>query len=219
MKTIIKSLVGSRAHGLHNEDSDYDWRGVFIVPLVDHISPFRKVKNNSWFEGDEDNTMYEMTHFIKGCCHCNPNFLEVLFAPNINLMDDVAKVIFHNRHKFLDAERIYETHRGYADSQYKKMKLFETCDRTPKYAVAYIRALHNGAELLRTGNLNIEIQDPEFKEQLRKIKHSFTENKDLAIRLFEEKQLEIEKAYAETKLGNADIEFWENLLLKYYKKQ
>ena len=33
------------------------------------------------------------------------------------------------------------------------------------------------------------------------------------------KQLEIEKAYAETKLGNADIEFWENLLLKYYKKQ
>jgi predicted nucleotidyltransferase len=32
MKQILKVLVGSRAHDLYTEDSDYDYRGVFIYP-------------------------------------------------------------------------------------------------------------------------------------------------------------------------------------------
>ncbi len=214
--TIIKSLVGSRAHGLHNEESDYDWRGVFTVPLIDHVSPFRNVKNNSWIEGDEDNTAYELTHFIKGCCQCNPNFLEVVFAPEISIHAGVGAQIIKNKHKFLDAQKIFDSHRGYAQNQYKKMNLFEPDARTPKFAVAYIRALHNGAELLRTGDLNIEIQDGRFRENLRKIKYDFENNKKLAMSLFDKKQKEIIDAMAKTKIGSADINFWEDLILSHY---
>lgn len=221
MKTIIKSLVGSRAHGLESIESDYDWRGVFVLPLIEHLSPFRKVTNNSWFEGDEDNTAYELTHFIKGCCQCNPNMLEVVFSPEFTVspFGGLGHKIIANRHKFLDAQRIFDSHRGYAQNQYKKMNLFEPDARTPKFAVAYIRALHNGAELLRTGHLDIKLQDPIFLEQLRKIKYDFENNKKLAMQLFDEKQKDIIDAMAETKIGKADTGFWEDLIVEHYNSQ
>ena len=32
MTTILKTLVGSRAHGLETPESDEDWRSVFVRP-------------------------------------------------------------------------------------------------------------------------------------------------------------------------------------------
>lgn len=44
-KPVYKALVGSRAYGLHNESSDYDYRG-FYVPegrqFLGLVAPDRK---------------------------------------------------------------------------------------------------------------------------------------------------------------------------------
>lgn len=216
MKNILKTLVGSRAHGLHDENSDYDWRGVFMEDITTHLSPFRKVKNNHWIEGDEDNTSYELTQFIKGCCQGNPNYLEVVYSPKIEFLDQIGSVLVCNRSKFLNTKRIFEAHSGYAQNQYKKMNLFDPNSATPKFAVAYIRALHNGAELLRTGELCVEIQDDQLKDDLRAIKYDFKNHLDLAMLLFSQKQKEINDARYIAEEKEPDIAFWEDFINNSY---
>lgn len=65
MKVLTKVVVGSRLHGLNTETSDWDYRGIHIHPLQDALSPFKKLKNTDWIEGDEDNTSYELADFCK----------------------------------------------------------------------------------------------------------------------------------------------------------
>ena len=45
---ILKVLVGSRAHGLADEDSDYDYRGVYVNATTDILSIGHKYKGNHW---------------------------------------------------------------------------------------------------------------------------------------------------------------------------
>ena len=82
-KIILKVLVGSRAHGLADENSDYDYRAVYVVPTSKILSINYKYVANTWIEGKEDNTAYEIGHFLKLACNCNPTILEVLKAPII----------------------------------------------------------------------------------------------------------------------------------------
>ena len=44
-KEILKVLVGSRAHELHNKNSDYDYRGVFVLPTSEIFSLNYKIHN------------------------------------------------------------------------------------------------------------------------------------------------------------------------------
>jgi len=45
-KIILKVLVGSRAHGLANKDSDYDYRAVYVLPTSKILSLGYKYKGN-----------------------------------------------------------------------------------------------------------------------------------------------------------------------------
>jgi hypothetical protein len=78
---ILKSLVGSQAHGLAGPNSDYDYRGVFIVPTDELLSVMPKYDNTSWIEGKEDNTAHELRDFLQLAIHSNPSILETLVSP------------------------------------------------------------------------------------------------------------------------------------------
>ena len=81
-KTIIlKVLVGSRAHGLEDENSDYDYRAVYVLPTSKILSLGYKYKGNDWIEGKEDNTAYEIGQFLHLATQCNPSILEVFKDP------------------------------------------------------------------------------------------------------------------------------------------
>ena len=56
MKTVLSVIVGSRLHGTATPESDYDYRGVFMNDIEDILSPFRSPKENSWIEGEADET-------------------------------------------------------------------------------------------------------------------------------------------------------------------
>ena len=176
--TILKVLVGSRSHGLHNVDSDYDFRGVFVSPTSEILKLGAKIKNNSWFEGKEDQTMYEIGHFLHLATKCNPSILEVFKAPKQPIAYTKAEIarleLWGSKLNALfpyvwNPIGVFEAFRGYAHNQRKKM--FDKKDgKQAKFAVAYLRTLINLCDLLRTGDFSVEIKDEAIKEDLLRIK-------------------------------------------------
>lgn len=156
-KLILKTLVGSRAHGLEVETSDWDYRGVYCTPTSEILKLGGKVDQTSWLEGDTDETAYELGKFLQMALKSNATVLEVLHGPEIECTQEgkELKKLFPylwSSHGVLDAFR------GYSLNQRKKF--LEDKDSRPwKYAVAYIRVLLMGQQLLRHNILTINVND------------------------------------------------------------
>lgn len=218
-KLICKVVVGSRLHNLNNEKSDYDYRGIFMHPVEELLSPFKKLKNTSWIEGDEDNTTYELRDFCKMAVHGNPTILEILYSTMVVEDSELYQELKENRHKFLDSERIYEAHKGYAHNQYNKMNLFEPDARTPKFAVAYIRSLIQGEQLLTTGEMKTRFEDDDpVRDFLISVKYNYDPSMNPKLgQKFTEYQMRITQAYyANYEKFKPDIEWIEKFLIKAY---
>lgn len=154
-RVILKALVGSRAHGLARPDSDYDYRGVFIVPTDEILSVNPSYDNTSWIEGKEDNTAHEIRDFLQLAIHSNPSVLETLVSPVVeeNQWGAELRELFPYLWNSKDA---YNSFSGYSNNQRKKF-LEDKDDRPWKYATAYIRVLLLGIELLRYGTMTVDI--------------------------------------------------------------
>lgn len=157
-REILKVLVGSRAHHLSREDSDYDYRAVFVVPTVDFLRLGAKVKNTSWVEGTTDEVAWELGHFLKMAVHCNPNIIDVFMAP-IESADLYGKHLRNLLPAVLSRKRAFEAYLGYSKNQQKKLMDQDAAD-TPvvwRSGVTYIRALLNGIDLLLEGKYEMEV--------------------------------------------------------------
>ncbi len=162
MKTILRTLVGSRAHGLHTETSDYDYRGVFLVPTTDILSLGYKEKAVSWLEGQgEDATSYELAHFLHLATHSNPSILEVMVSPVIEETEE-GKELRALFPYLWSSTGVLNAFCGYSKNQQKKF--LEDKDARPgKYACAYLRVLLLGIELLEQGTMTVNIEEQEKK--------------------------------------------------------
>src|SRR4051794_3922165 len=80
---ILRTIVGSTAHGLANENSDIDYRGVFVVPTSELLGIGGTTQQTSWIEGQTDDTSWEIGKFLLMATKCNPTVLEVLLAPAV----------------------------------------------------------------------------------------------------------------------------------------
>lgn len=226
VRILTKVLVGSRLHGLHNEQSDYDYRGIHIHSLKDVLSPFRHVKNTTWIEGDEDNTSYELADFCKQATAGNATILEVFFSNEIVLTTPEIDKMRANWQKFIDTDRFVAASRGYAHNQYTKMNLFESAgikgqERTSKFAIAYIRVLWQCAEFLKTGEFKCQIDDPELRAFLLEIKPlpvaKLQPHLPRLTGMFTEMQGRVTDAYKTTKFHyKPDLEWIERFIYETY---
>lgn len=219
-KILGKFIVGSRLHNLHNENSDFDYRGVHISSLEEILSPFKKNKNTVWIEGNEDNTSYELTDFCKFATKGNPTILEVLYSNQPKEMTDEMVELRNNRHKFLNSKRIFEAAKGYASNQYNKMNMFDPDKRTPKFAVAYLRILWQTAQLLETGELPVEVTG-DMRDFLFKVKYypfeRFSEVTPELVKLFTTGQINLAEAYRKNhNKFSPDFEWIEKFIVKTY---
>lgn len=177
MREILKVIVGSQAHGLATPTSDFDYRGVFVVPTRDFFKlGVKKIDNTSWIEGKDDDTSWEIGHFLNLAVHSNPTILETFLAPAV-AMDASGKagdrVItslgLELRSLFphvWSSQKVMDAFVGYGLNQRKKF--FDDKDkRASKYAVAYLRTLYQGWELLTTGTFTIRIADTEIGDILK----------------------------------------------------
>lgn len=169
---ILKVLVGSHAHGLATPESDRDYRGVFVTPTSDLLRiGVGKPKGHHWAEGGtEDDTAYELAHFLHLATKSNPSILEVFVAP----VEWVSPRGWELRSLFphvWSSKAVLEAFRGYGLNQRKKMlsDKQEFSGRAGKYGAAYIRTLIQGATLLMTGELEVKVPG-EHMAMMRKIK-------------------------------------------------
>lgn len=175
MKILTEVLVGSRLHGLNNEQSDYDYRGIYVSPLKDVLSPFKTIKNTSWIEGDIDNTSYELADFCKQAVHGNATILEVFFSSEIIKTSPTADKMRANWVKFMDSKRFVAASRGYAHNQWNKFYNFEDVggggqQRTAKFAIAFLRVMWQCEQFLLTGDFKCDLRESDLYPLLKKIK-------------------------------------------------
>ena len=169
MKQILKVTVGSQAHGLANKNSDFDYRGVFLIPTLDFFQLGQKeLQHTSWIEGKEDDTSWEVGKFLQMAVKCNPTVLETFLAPvkESDIWGDELRDLFPYVWNSKDVMNAFV---GYGVNQRKKF--FDNQDkRAPKYATAYLRVLYNAWELLSTGTFSVDMTNTPIFEDLKRFK-------------------------------------------------
>lgn len=158
-KTILKALVGSYAHGLNTEGSDKDYRGIFILPTIDILKLGGHPQQTSWIEGEVDDTSYELSKFLFMAMKSNATVLEVLHSPVIEETIE-GKELRELFPYMWTSKGVLDAFRGYSLNQRKKF-LEDKDGRAFKYAVAYIRVLLLGIELLRNNTITVNVEEQE----------------------------------------------------------
>lgn len=153
---IYRCVVGSRAYGLDNEDSDTDRRGIYLAPADLQWSLYGAP------EQFEDNTAqscyWELQKFLTMALKANPNILECLWSPLVEKVTPLGEELLALRGAFL-SQMIFQTFNGYALSQFRKIEQ----DRRNhgevrwKHAMHLLRLLLTGAATLRESRVPVRV--------------------------------------------------------------
>ncbi|MFZ1746502.1 MAG: nucleotidyltransferase domain-containing protein [Nitrospirales bacterium] len=167
--TILKVLVGSHAHGLASDESDRDYRRVYVIPTEEMFQLGFKYPASQWTKGDGDETAWEIGQFLLLGTQGHPLILETLVAPVITA-DAWGEQLRLLLPLLWSPQKAFEAFTNYANNQ--RTKLLNKKDGRPaKYAAAYIRVLYNLCELLESGSFHIQIADTSAGERLSRIKN------------------------------------------------
>lgn len=142
-RTIILTVAGSRAYGLHTDTSDVDLKGVCIptapyfhgfalrfdqADKPTHMDPFLDTLSDQEQASVEatklEGSVYGIQKFCRLAADANPNILDVLFCRNaeVRLESPLGKVLRNKRELFVSAKAMH-TFSGYADGQLKRIRL------------------------------------------------------------------------------------------------
>ena len=166
-RVIFRCLIGSRAYGLDDEDSDIDRRGVYLPPANLHWSLYGVPEQ---LENDATQEAYwELQKFITLALKANPNVLECLYSPLIETATPLAQEMLEMKEAFL-SKLVYQTYSGYVASQFKKMQTdIRNQGRVKwKHVMHLIRLLLSGVHVLREGFVAVRVDDN--RERLLAIK-------------------------------------------------
>ncbi|GAA5507706.1 nucleotidyltransferase domain-containing protein [Novipirellula caenicola] len=195
-RVIYRCVIGSRAYGLDDHDSDTDRRGVYLPPAELQWSLYGVPDQ---LENDETQEVYwELQKFIILALKANPNVLECLYSPIVDSVTPLGRELLEMRDAFL-SKLVFQTYSGYVASQFKKM---QTDNRNQgrvkwKHVMHLVRLLMSGTFVLREGGVRVEVG--EHRESLLRIKRGEMSFAD-ADRWRRELQVEFESAFKSTKL-------------------
>jgi uncharacterized protein len=148
--------MGSRAFGLATDTSDTDRRGVFLAPTPLF---WRFEKPPTHVEGPgEEQFSWELERFCELALRGNPNILECLHSPFVERVDDTGRELLSLRGAFL-CRRAHDTFTRYSLGQRRKLDADIRTTGAPrwKHAMHLLRLLMTARDLLRTGELRIDV--------------------------------------------------------------
>jgi len=165
---IYRCIVGSRAYGLSNHASDTDYRGISLPPAELHWAPTGVPEQIENPETEE--AYWELQKFLLLALKANPNILECLYTPLVELATPIAQELLAMRECFL-SKLIYQTYNGYVMGQFKKLEqdLRALGEIKWKHAMHLIRLLISGVTALREGY--ILVQQDAHRDALLAIRH------------------------------------------------
>ncbi|MEQ1830912.1 MAG: nucleotidyltransferase domain-containing protein, partial [Pirellula sp.] len=87
-RVIYRCVIGSRAYGLEDDQSDTDRRGIYLPPAELHWSLYGVPEQ---LENEETQEAYwELQKFIVLALKANPNVLECLYSPIVEFATPLA---------------------------------------------------------------------------------------------------------------------------------
>jgi len=153
----FETITGSQAYGVSTDTSDCDVVGFYIPPanmlfphLEGHLLGFNKdpkppkIWQQHHIRTDPDGrhkgkhfdiAMYPITTFFKLAMECNPNIIDVLYAPRdcILSLTMVGEMVRDNRDLFLH-RGAWVKYKGYAYQQLHKMDIKQPKEVSARYA-------------------------------------------------------------------------------------
>ncbi|MFF2851866.1 DNA polymerase beta superfamily protein [Streptomyces sp. NPDC058001] len=184
--TVYACVMGSRAFGLATDGSDTDLRGVFQAPTALF---WRFEKPPTHVEGPADEQFsWELERFCALALRANPNILECLHSPLVEYVDDTGRELLALRDAFL-SRQVHVTFARYALGQNKKLEADVRRYGAPrwKHAMHLLRLLMSCRDLLRTGELTLDVGPA--RDSLLAVKRGevlWTEVESRMVRLAEE---------------------------------
>ncbi|WP_329542280.1 nucleotidyltransferase domain-containing protein [Streptomyces sp. NBC_01358] len=154
--TVYSCVMGSRAFGLATEGSDTDRRGVFLAPTPLF---WRFDKPPTHIDGPADEQFsWELERFCELALRANPNVLECLHSPLVERIDAAGRELLSLRGAFL-SRQAHQTFVRYALGQRRKLEADVRQYGAPrwKHAMHLLRLLASCRDLLRTGELTIDV--------------------------------------------------------------
>jgi hypothetical protein len=168
-RVIYRCVIGSRAYGLDHAESDTDRRGIYVPPVDLHWSLYGVPEQ---LENDETQEVYwEIKKFLILALKANPNVLECLFTPLVEMVTPLAEELLAMRAAFL-SRMVYQTYNGYVMSQFKRMQahIRNHGEVKWKHVMHLIRLLISGTTVLREGSVPVRLE--EHRERLLAIKRA-----------------------------------------------
>ena len=194
---IYRCVVGSRAFGLDDEESDTDRRGIYLAPAELQwalTGAPEQLENNATQE-----TYWELEKFLLMALKANPNVLECLYTPMVEMATPLVEELLAVRSMFL-SRFVYQTYNGYVLSQFKKLEhdLRNKGEPRWKHAMHLIRLLLSGIVILKEGRVMVGVE--EYRERLLAVKHGkmpWAEVNQWRLNLHRQ----FDRAYTETRLS------------------
>jgi hypothetical protein len=164
---IYRCVVGSRAYGLDDAESDIDRRGIYLPPAELQWSlagPPEQLEND-----ERQECYWELRKFLIMALKANPNVLECLYTPLVELVTPLADELLAVRSCFL-SQLVYQTYNGYVLSQFKKLEQDLRNHGTVKWkhAMHLLRLLLSGVTVLREGVVRVRVENE--RERLMSIR-------------------------------------------------
>ncbi|MEU5689737.1 nucleotidyltransferase domain-containing protein [Streptomyces venezuelae] len=154
--TVYSCVMGSRAFGLATEGSDTDRRGIFLAPTPLF---WRFDKPPTHVDGPADEQFsWELERFCELALRANPNVLECLHSPLVEHVTETGRELLALRGAFL-SRQAHDTFARYALGQRKKLDADVRTYGAPrwKHAMHLLRLLMSCRDLLRTGELTLDV--------------------------------------------------------------
>lgn len=156
-RVIFKVVIGSRAYGLETEDSDTDYRGVYLPSAELHWSLFGVPEH---LENDATQECYwELQKFVTLALKANPNVFECLYSPLVEFSTPLGRELIGMRESFL-SRVAYQTFNGYVLSQFKKLQadLRNHGAVKWKHVMHLLRLLLSGICVLKHGYVPVRVE-------------------------------------------------------------
>lgn len=186
-KILCQLIAGSTLYGLNNEQSDVDYRGLFLATDKKYITGFDIIESIVQ-TGEIDSTYYELSRYLKLLRKSNTQVLEILFADPDKFISSsqIFEEIRTNRYKLIDTHVLKASLRGYVYSEIRlatgersgqlggKRKLaVERFGYSPKNFTQIFRLCEVGNLFFRTGEymVNVKAHNPDKHDFLMEIKN------------------------------------------------